>query len=112
MRELLLYLEPASAEKVRAIAGPPQGSSKSRDVYKFKPPARGETMSASEAIQRMGVENARPGTTVKCPQHEDRRRSLTIFKDDKRVYCGAPACPLHGDGHGVGSIVLGKMVVE
>jgi hypothetical protein len=65
--------------------------------------------SASAILSSWGVPNARPGVTVRCPKHEDKRRSLTIFKDDQRVYCGSPICPLHGAGHGVGSVLLGRM---
>lgn len=69
----------------------------------------GPTPSASEVLMAMGAEGAKPGGTVKCPRHEDRRRSLTIFRDDERVYCGAPHCVLNGQGHGVGSVQLAKM---
>lgn len=112
MRAILSHLLLAPYPVVRAIAGPPTGSAKrDKGAYKFRRPASDlDNTSASSALQMMGVENARPGITVKCPKHEDRRRSLTIFRDDKRVYCGAPACLLHGDGHGVGSIALSKMV--
>lgn len=72
-------------------------------------PDFGPTPNASDVLRAWGVENAKPGGTVRCPKHEDRRRSLTIFKDDQRVYCGAPACLLHGAGRGVGSVVLSRM---
>jgi hypothetical protein len=77
--------------------------------YGYKPDrAWGETPKATEVLAAWGVE-ARAGQTVKCPKHDDHRRSLTIFKDDARVYCGSPACVLHGSGHGVGSITLARM---
>lgn len=63
---------------------------------------------ASEVLAGWGVQVV-PGSTTKCPAHEDRRRSLTVFKDDERVFCGSPSCRLHGGGHGVGSIVLAQM---
>lgn len=78
--------------------------------YAYRP-ARdfGPAPSASQILQAWGAERARPGGTVKCPKHEDRHASLTIFKDDERVFCGAPHCALHGNGRGVGSVMLSRM---
>jgi len=69
----------------------------------------GTTPSACEVLAAWGVPNPRPGGTVRCPCHEDAHQSLTIFKDDERVFCGAPHCELNGGGHGVGSVMLGRM---
>jgi hypothetical protein len=69
----------------------------------------GDDPSATEVLLSWGVDKAKPGASVLCPKHDDRRRSLTIFKDDKRVYCGAPHCALNNSGHGVGSVLLGRM---
>lgn len=63
---------------------------------------------ASAVLEGWGLQ-ARPGSTVRCPMHDDKRRSLTIYRDDERVYCGAPYCVLNNSGHGVGSIALAKM---
>ena len=71
----------------------------------------GDEPKASEVLAGLGIQ-VRPGATTRCPMHEDRRRSLTVFKDDVRVFCGAPSCPLNGAGHGVGSIDLSKMVAS
>jgi hypothetical protein len=60
-------------------------------------------------ITRFGVINAKPGSTVRCPAHDDVHRSLTIFADDQRVLCGSPSCVLNGQGSGVGSIRLERM---
>lgn len=70
--------------------------------------AYGPAPKATEVLSSWGV-TVNPGGTVKCPKHQDRHRSLTVFKDDERVYCGAPHCPLNGGGHGVGSVALSKM---
>lgn len=67
-----------------------------------------EAPKASEVLSAWGVQ-CRPGATVQCPMHDDHRRSLTVFKDDERVFCGAPHCVLNGGGHGVGSIHLKEM---
>jgi len=80
------------------------------DFYGYREPKEwGEEPSASEILLAWGVPNAKPGGNVHCPKHDDKRRSLTIFRDDKRVYCGAPHCVLNANGHGVGSVVLGRM---
>jgi len=73
------------------------------------PAAFSEAPSASEVLIGMGVERARPGATVRCPRHDDKHGSLTIFRDDERVYCGAPHCELNNSGHGVGSVILQRM---
>lgn len=78
-------------------------------AYALRRDYAGATPKASEVLASWGVPNPQPGRTVRCPMHEDRHSSLTIFRDDLRVYCGAPACPLHNDGHGVGSVVLSRM---
>jgi hypothetical protein len=67
-----------------------------------------DTPKASEVLASWGVQ-VRPGGTVRCPAHDDQRRSLTVFRDDERVYCGAPHCPLNAGGHGVGSVQLSTM---
>ena len=59
---------------------------------------------------RYGVEG-KPGGTARCPKHDDKRRSMTVFRDDERVYCGAPHCPFNGGGRGIGSVQLSKMQV-
>jgi hypothetical protein len=77
--------------------------------YGYRPPRDPNGVpKATDVLASWGVE-ARAGATVRCPSHEDRRRSLTVFKDDLRVFCGSPACKLHGGGHGVGSIALSQM---
>lgn len=68
----------------------------------------GPNPKASEVLARWGI-TVVPGHTVQCPKHDDHRRSLTVFKDDERVYCGSPGCVLHGGGHGVGSVMLARM---
>ena len=78
--------------------------------YGFKPKRDfGPAPSATEVLAAWGCE-AKPGGTVKCPKHQDKHRSLTVFKDDARVFCGAPHCVLNGAGRGVGSVMLAKMV--
>lgn len=63
------------------------------------PPERGtwDPGSVSAALIARGVMNARPGRTVRCPQHEDRAASLSILADDRRAICKA-ACEWSGRG--------------
>ena len=80
------------------------------NFYGFNPrrAGNGDAPSASEVLSGWGVQ-VRPGGSGRCPMHDDKHASLTVMKDDQRVYCGAPHCPLNGGGHGVGSIQLQQM---
>lgn len=100
-------------EAIRRLAG--SGPRRARypkaldNFYGFRPKRDyGPAPKASEVLSSWGVA-ANPGGTVKCPKHQDRHRSLTVFKDDERVFCGAPHCVLNGNGRGVGSVALAKM---
>ena len=61
-------------------------------------------------LSAMGVPTPLPGKSVRCPFHEDRHASLSIADDDQRVFCKAPACPIHNGGRGLGSLALAKLV--
>jgi len=49
---------------------------------------------------------AKPGHSVRCPFHDDRKASLSISADDERVWCKSPTCDMHNNGIGMGSIDL------
>jgi hypothetical protein len=77
------------------------------------PPA--ETDSVSEILRNLwGVPNAQPGRAVRCPAHDDRHPSLSIAKDDQRVWCKSGSCLLSGDGgeRGLGAHQLTKLAKE
>jgi hypothetical protein len=60
-----------------------------------------ETVTVSEVLARdFGVPNAAPGRTVRCPRHDDRHPSLSVFPDDRRAMCHSAGCVLNGDGRG------------
>ena len=112
-RQIIEGHELTTAEAVKRLAG--TGPRKQRypkgldNFYGYREPRDfGPTPKATEVLAGWGVE-ARPGGTVRCPRHKDRHRSLTVFKDDERVFCGAPHCVLNGGGRGVGSVQLTKM---
>jgi hypothetical protein len=115
--DLLALLEvafPVRASLLQALAthAPRQYPKGLGAFYGYRPPRDSNGVpKATEVLAAWGVE-AVAGRTVKCPKHDDKRRSLTVFKDDERVFCGSPSCILHGDGHGVGSIALQAMVGE
>jgi hypothetical protein len=98
-------------EAVRRLAGkaPRKAASypKALGAYAAKRD-HGDAPSATDVLRSWGIE-CQPGGTARCPKHDDKRRSLTVFKDDRRVYCGAPHCALNNGGHGVGSILLSRM---
>jgi hypothetical protein len=54
--------------------------------------------SVSDALAARGITNARPGRTVRCPNHEDRSASLSILRDDQRAICKAASCEWSGRG--------------
>jgi hypothetical protein len=61
-------------------------------------------------LSAMGVGGTlAPGRNVRCPFHEDKHASLSIAKDDQRVWCKAPTCPAYNGGRGLGSLALGKL---
>ena len=99
-------------EAVRRLAGkaPRKAVSypKALGAYGSAKRTYGDAPSATDVLRGWGIE-CQPGGTARCPKHDDKRRSLTVFKDDRRVYCGAPHCALNNGGHGVGSIQLSRM---
>lgn len=54
--------------------------------------------SVSDALLALGVVNARPGRTVRCPRHEDMHASLSILRDDRRAICKSASCEWAGRG--------------
>lgn len=110
MSEMLAALEraPASrivdlAERYRPLAAPvvetarlPFASSGHGAIYRFN-----AHVGVCEVLRReYSVERAVPGRTVRCPCHDDRAPSLSIARDDSRVWCHAPSCELSADGRG------------
>jgi hypothetical protein len=51
-------------------------------------------------IQDWGAERAIPGRAIRCVAHDDHNPSLSIMRDDRRVFCHQPACLLNNDGRG------------
>lgn len=51
---------------------------------------------------------ANPGHSMRCPFHDDKKASLSVSRDDERVWCKAPACPMYNGGIGMGSIDLAR----
>jgi hypothetical protein len=108
--EMLLAFEPALTARVVELAEryrppalalirperPSVGSSPSRPIARFN-----ANVGVCEVLRReFGVDNAAPGRTIRCPCHDDRAPSLSIARDDTRVWCHAPSCDLSADGRG------------
>jgi hypothetical protein len=54
-----------------------------------------------EVLRReFSAERAVPGRTIRCPGHDDRTPSLSIARDDSRVWCRSPGCALEAGGRG------------
>ena len=108
--ETMMAVWDTPAEVVRAAAAkgplPPLGPPPPSLRYPLGLPDR-EDVSASELLAAVwGVVNARPGHAVRCPKHDDRSPSLSIVRDDQRVFCKSPECEWYGDGRGIGSLQL------
>lgn len=59
---------------------------------------------ASEILRTLwGMPEPRVGRANKCPAHDDHMPSLSIAKDDKRVWCKTGSCVLSNGGRGRGT---------
>jgi hypothetical protein len=101
-------------EAFYALAGPPPDQTTMTPV---PGPLRASTglvlpsgPSVSALLQGLGISNAQPGHSVRCPWHEDKHASLSILADDQRAICKAPSCPANNGGRGVGSLALRRML--
>jgi len=54
----------------------------------------------SGLLQRFHGLHAVPGRSVRCVWHDDKRPSLSVMRDDRRVYCHSPSCWAHNGGQG------------
>ena len=114
LHQILEWWKPADMDLVKSLAShfsPPTNYPHiSQKFYRARKHYENvETPKASVILQSWGVPRAQPGRTIRCPKHDDKHQSLTIFRDDARVFCGQPECPLNGGGHGVGSVMLERM---
>ncbi len=101
-RDLIGDAEPASGAMVIGWALEDWSLPVSRPgpiVTISEPAVRGpwDPGSVSAALIARGVLNAKPGRTVRCPQHDDRAASLSILPDDKRAICKG-SCEWSGRG--------------
>jgi hypothetical protein len=53
-----------------------------------------------------------PGRAICCPAHDDHNPSLSIARDDERVFCKSGACDLYNDGRGRGTHELRAIAAE
>jgi hypothetical protein len=108
--EMLLALRLAPADRVVELAeqyrppladrpaiGPTRRSGRgSGMIARFN-----ESVGVCEVLTReFGIANAVPGRTIRCVGHDDRNPSLAIARDDARVWCHSPGCPLEAGGRG------------
>lgn len=99
LAEMMLEIESCPAQVIMDAAerGPlPPLSGTPRDL-RFPHGDPPDSESASDVLRDLwGVPNARPGRAVRCPAHDDRHPSLSIAKDDQRVWCKSGSCILSG----------------
>jgi hypothetical protein len=60
-------------------------------------------------LRDWGVERAAPGKAIRCPAHDDSNPSLSILRDDRRVFCHAPGCDFNNGGQGRDAWDLAQM---
>lgn len=93
--ELAERYRPPSPDSARLI-GPSRGRREDGPIGRFN-----AQVGVCEVLRReFTVENARPGRTIRCPAHDDRQPSLSIARDDSRVWCHSPGCALSAEGRG------------
>ena len=108
IRDILLAVEDTPAEVVRKAAGKVRTPIGECNVPAW---ARRPAQQAGDVVallQNAGIEKAAPGRTVRCVLHDDQQASMSISRDSERVWCHAPGCPAHNDGHGLGANQLTK----
>jgi hypothetical protein len=107
--EMLLALRLAPANRVVELAERYRPPLADRPAAPVRRSGRGlgmiarfnESVGVCEVLTReFGVANAVPGRTIRCVGHDDRNPSLAIARDDARVWCHSPGCPLEAGGRG------------
>ena len=74
-----------------------------------------ETRTASEIlINEWGTDPTKtmPGRAIICPAHDDHAPSLSIARDDQRVWCKTGGCELSNNGRGRGTHELHSLATE
>jgi hypothetical protein len=67
-------------------------------------PRDDEGRGASEILRDLwGMPEPKVGRANHCPAHDDRNPSLSIARDDRRVWCKQASCILANDGRGRGT---------
>lgn len=69
-----------------------------------------DQVGVSEVLLRdWHVDRAIPGRAIRCPAHDDSNPSLSILRDDRRVFCHSPGCDLNNNGRGRDAWDLAQM---
>lgn len=79
----------------------------------YRKPRRYEddaSLTATSLLAEAGVPRAHPGRAVLCPFHDDHNPSLSIARDDTRVFCKSPSCEAHNGGRGLGTNQLRNLI--
>jgi hypothetical protein len=102
LQDVVAAIQVAPAQRVIELAGP---EPEPVEVFERSTPLEirefNEQHPVSEVLEELwDMPQAEPGRSVRCPAHDDLHPSLSIFRDDRRVLCWAPACPLNNDGRG------------
>lgn len=113
IREVLLAFEDTPHQIIdRIVGGLPVEKDYPRGLgaYRRQTTVRPEA-SATDILATLGIE-ATPGHSCICPYHDDHRKSMSVARDDQRVWCKSPECVAYNDGRGLGSLMMAKMMEE
>jgi hypothetical protein len=75
-----------------------------------RPSPQAEGPGVAALLHRKGLDVTPGKTAARCPFHDDKHGSLSVAKDDQRIWCKAPTCPAYNGGRGLGSLALAKLV--
>lgn len=112
LAQILLAIEIVPAARISAAAEryqPPIDPRSLPSRYRRPKPIDEDGPSVVELLAEMGVA-ARPGRAVRCPFHDDKRPSLSIADDERRVFCKSPECEAHNLGRGLGTHQLTALI--
>ncbi len=114
LSEILLAFEQAPADAFALVAEQWKPTVDPRTIPSSfrRPRARDDDgPTVVELLGRMGI-TAVPGRAVKCPFHDDRHPSLSVARDERRVFCKSPNCEAHNAGRGLGSNQLAALIAR
>lgn len=82
----------------------PRGTGLERPAYA----GTGDVPKVTDLLSTHYGVGAKPGHSVRCPFHDDKKASLSVSQDEERVWCKSPSCIAYNNGVGMGSIDMAE----